>query len=92
MVTKGTKYIIRSEVLYRRVRSVLDRSPAYLAASDDLKRIAAAYKASAAAADKGTSYSGGSFSLCSKSHWWGSDMRVAYRREGEVLVRVPGCD
>ena len=39
--------------MYRRVRSVLDRSPAYLAASEDLKRITRAYEQSNAALDKG---------------------------------------
>lgn len=47
------KYILRTEIMYRRVRSVLDRSPAYLAALDDLQRITAAYKASNAALDRG---------------------------------------
>lgn len=39
--------------MFRRVKSVLDRSPAFLAASDDLRRITQAYKASAQAMDAG---------------------------------------
>lgn len=47
------KYILRTEVLYRRVRSVLDRAPSVLAASEDLQRITAAYKASCEAEERG---------------------------------------
>ena len=50
----GVKYILRTEIMFRRVKSVLDPSPAFLAASEELKQIAAAYAASCNAAEKGT--------------------------------------
>ena len=62
----GVKYILRTEVLYRRVRSVLDRAPSVLAASEDLQRITAAYKASCEAEERGAapSYTTSLLHLC----------------------------
>lgn len=48
------KIILRTELMYRRVRSAIDRSPEYLKASEDLKRITEAYKASSKATNAGT--------------------------------------
>ena len=60
----GAKYILRTEIMYRRIKSALDRSPALLAACEDLKRIAEAYKKSTEGADSGTCCLFASEQLC----------------------------